>query len=90
MYIRLEMLQALIGKVFVTSNDRELIKYNKTVNVINGLESKYQALSDDELKGAFSELKESVLKEEKTLEEVLEDSFAITRAISSLLAGVGL
>ncbi len=76
------MLQALMGKVFGTSNDRALKKYNKIVKRINDLESKYQALSDDELKAAFLALKESVLKEEKSLDDVLEDSFAITREAS--------
>ena len=76
------MLQAFMGKVFGTSNDRELKKYNKRVKKINALESKYQDLSDDELKAAFLELKESVVKEEKTLDDVLEDSFAITRESS--------
>ena len=76
------MLQALMGKVFGTSNDRALKKYNKIVKRINDLESKYQALSDEELKAAFSALKESVLKEEKSLDDVLQDSFAITREAS--------
>jgi len=76
------MLQALMGKVFGTSNDRELKKYVKRVKTINALESKYEVLSDDELKEAFLSLKNSVLNEEKTLDEVLSDSFAITREAS--------
>lgn len=76
------MLQALIGKIFGTSNDRELKKYLKRVNKINALESKYEALNDDELKAAFLEIKDSVTNGEKTLDEVLEDSFAITREAS--------
>ncbi len=76
------MLQALMGKIFGTTNDRELKKYYKRVKKINALESKYEALSDDELKASFLELKDSVLNEEKTLDEVLEDSFAITREAS--------
>ena len=76
------MLQALMGKIFGTSNDRELKKYSKRVKNINALESKYEALSDDELKAAFLELKESVVSEEKSLKDVLEDSFAITREAS--------
>ena len=75
------MLQALMGKIFGTSNDRELKKYSKRVKKINSLESQYEALSDDELKNAFTELKNSVLKEEKSLTDVLEDSFAITREV---------
>ncbi|MDX9756618.1 MAG: DEAD/DEAH box helicase, partial [Sulfurimonas sp.] len=76
------MLQALIGKIFGTSNDRELKKYYKIVQKINALESKYKALSDDELKTAFAEVKESVLSGEKSLDDVLADSFAITREAS--------
>lgn len=76
------MLQALFGKIFGTTNDRELKKYVRIVNNINVLESKYQALSDDALKGAFSELKESVLSGSSSLDDVLADSFAITREAS--------
>ncbi len=76
------MLQTFMGKIFGTSNDRELKKYFKRVKKINALEDKYKALSDDELKSSFSELKKAVLAEEKTLDEVLNDSFAITREAS--------
>jgi preprotein translocase subunit SecA len=71
-----------MGKIFGTSNDRELKKYAKRVKNINDLEAKYEVLSDDELKEAFNQLKNSVLNEEKTLTDVLEDSFAITREAS--------
>nr|WP_321265668.1 preprotein translocase subunit SecA [uncultured Sulfurimonas sp.] len=73
------MLQALMGKIFGTSNDRELKNYFKRVKKINALEEQYEALSDDELKEAFNKLRESVLNESKSLNDVLEDSFAITR-----------
>ncbi|PLY13973.1 MAG: preprotein translocase subunit SecA [Sulfurimonas sp.] len=76
------MLQALMGKIFGTTNDRELKKYTKIVNKINNLESKYKALKDDELKAAFLEIKNSVLNKEKSLDDVLPDSFAITREAS--------
>jgi preprotein translocase subunit SecA len=79
---RLLMLQAFMGKVFGTANDRELKKYFKKVKQINALESKYEALSDDELKNSFLELKKSVLAQEKSLDDVLFDSFAITREAS--------
>ncbi len=76
------MLQALMGKIFGTSNDRELKKYSKRVKKINALEAQYEALSDDELKKTFDEIRDSVKNEEKTLNDVLEDSFAITREVS--------
>jgi len=71
-----------MGKIFGTSNDRELKKYSKIVNKINELENRYQVLSDDELKAAFAELKDSVIRGEKSLDDVLADSFAITREAS--------
>jgi len=82
------MLQAFMGKVFGTANDRELKKYIKKVKKINALEEKYEALSDEELQAAFEELKQSVLNEEKSLDDVLFDSFAITREASKRVLGM--
>jgi len=76
------MLQAFMGKVFGTANDRELKKYTKKVQKINDLESKYEVLSDDELKKAFNDLRESVVSGDKSLDDVMYDSFAITREAS--------
>ncbi len=86
--IRLKMLQALMGKVFGTANDRELKKYLKKVEKINALESKYESLDDDELKASFLELKDSVTSGEKSLDDVLFDSFAITREASKRTLGM--
>ncbi len=82
------MLQAFMGKVFGTSNDRELKKYNKKIKKINALESQYEPLSDEELQAAFTALKTSVQNQEKTLDDVLSDSFAITREASKRTLGM--
>ncbi len=76
------MLQTMFGKIFGTQNDRELKKYSKRVKQINALESHYEAMSDTELRSAFTALKEQVRREEKSLDDVLIDSFAITREAS--------
>jgi len=76
------MIQTTFGKIFGTQNDRELKKYKKRVKKINALEEQYQALSDEELQAAFAQIKEAVLAEEKTLDDVLVDTFAITREAS--------
>jgi preprotein translocase subunit SecA len=76
------MLQTFFGKIFGTQNDRELKKYRKRINNINSLEPKYSAMSDDELKNSFEHLKTLVLSGEKSLDDVLEESFAITREVS--------
>ena len=82
------MLQAFMGKVFGTANDRQLKKYFKKVEKINALESKYESLNDEELKDSFLELKKSVVEGEKTLDDVLYDSFAITREASKRILGM--
>ncbi len=76
------MLQTMFGKIFGTQNDRELKKYSKRVNQINALEAQYEAMSDAELQAAFLALKEQVKSEEKSLDDVLVYSFAITREAS--------
>ena len=67
------MIQTFFGKIFGTSNDRELKKYFKRVKKINALEQKYKDMSDEELQNSFSELKQQVLSEEKTLDDVLNE-----------------
>jgi len=76
------MLKSIVTKVFGTANDKIVKKYLKKVQNINALESKYEPMSDDELKSAFNALKDSVNSGEKTLDDVLYDSFAITREAS--------
>ncbi|MFA9396631.1 MAG: preprotein translocase subunit SecA, partial [Halodesulfovibrio sp.] len=61
---------------------REIKKYRKRAEEITQLESKYESLSDDELQSSFNELKTQVQNEEKSLDDVLNDSFAITREAS--------
>jgi len=82
------MIQATFGKIFGTKNDRELKKYKKRVKQINALEEKYKVLSDDELKAAFESIRAEVLAETKSLDDVLVDSFAITREASSRTIGL--
>jgi preprotein translocase subunit SecA len=77
-----------MGKVFGTSNDRELKKYLKRIKAINALEAQYESMSDEELKSAFDALKSSIQDESKTLDDVLSDSFAITREASKRTLGM--
>ena len=82
------MLQSFMGKVFGTSNDRELKKYKKRVTQINSLEATYEPMSDEELQSSFETLRSSVKDESKTLDDVLLDSFAITREASKRVLGM--
>ena len=69
-------------KIFGTRNDKIVKGYLKKVKNINNLESKYENLSDDELKAEFTSLKDEVQNGTKTLDDVLYESFAITREAS--------
>jgi preprotein translocase subunit SecA len=82
------MISTLAGKIFGTKNDKIVKAYLKRVEAINALESKYAALSDEELKTAFNLLKEEVQKEIKILDDVVYDSFAITREVSKRTTGM--
>ena len=78
----------MLKKIFGSKNDRIVKGYMKRAKQINKLEDNYKNLSDDELKSAFNELKKSVQSQEKTLDEVLNESFAITREASTRVLGM--
>ena len=75
------MSKNIFSKIFGTKNDRIVKTYAKRAKEINALEKKYEKLSDDELKASFNTLKEEVANG-KSLDEVLNDTFAITREAS--------
>lgn len=76
------MIQKALGKIFGTKNDRIVKAYAKRVAKINALEPTYEKFSDDELKDKFSKLKEQVLAQKLTLDDILYDVFAIVREAS--------
>lgn len=76
------MLQALVGKIIGTRNDKLVKKYSKRVIAINALEDKFKEMSDESLANEFAQLKKSVQNGEKKLDDVLEESFAITKEAS--------
>ncbi|MCR6584754.1 preprotein translocase subunit SecA [Campylobacter insulaenigrae] len=67
--------------IFGTKNDREIKKYLKRVSQINALEAKYQQLNDEEIKKSFADFQIKVQNKEQTLEQVLNDVFAIVREV---------
>ncbi len=82
------MISSVVKKVFGTKNDKIVKQYLKRVQQINALESTYEKMSDDELKSAFETLKQKVQSGEKTLDDVIYDSFAITREASKRTIGL--
>ena len=81
------MIQSVL-KIFGTRNDKIVKNYLRKVKQINNLEADYEKLDDEALKAAFNALRESVQSGEKSLDDVLYDSFAITREASKRVLGM--
>ncbi|MGI0439032.1 preprotein translocase subunit SecA [Helicobacter himalayensis] len=82
------MLKAILNKILGSRNTKMLKIYQKRVNAINALESSLQPLSDEELQAKFQSLKNAVQNEGKSLDSVLNESFAITREASKRVLGM--
>ncbi len=78
----------IFGKLFGTKNDKEVKKYRKRVEVINSLEAKYSAMSDADIQESIDEIKERLQTDKTTIDEVLNDVFAITREASKRVLGM--
>ena len=75
------MIGKVIKGVFGSKNERELRRMAPVVDTINNLEPKFQALSDEELKGKTAEFKERLAKGE-SLDDLLPEAFATVREAS--------
>jgi len=78
----------IFSKIFGTKNDKEVKKYNKRALIISALEDSFTNLTDEELQANFNQLKKEVQDKTKTLDEVLNESFAITREASKRILGM--
>lgn len=77
----------LVKKIFGDTNDRDVKRLMKTVDVINGLEPEFVALSDEALKAKTEEFRARIEKGE-TLEEILPEAFATVREASKRTLGM--
>ncbi len=82
------MIGTISRKIFGTKNDRLVKQYAKRVKLINNLEPKYEALSDDELKKVFSDFKTQVQEGKVKEDDILNDVFAIVREASKRTTGL--
>ena len=71
----------LIGFLFRRERQKTLSKLYKTVDVINSLEAKYHALSDEELI-AQTDILRNRYKDGEKLDVLLCDAFAVVREAS--------
>ena len=81
------MFQALLTKLFGSRNDRLVKQMHKVRDQINALEPKWQALTDDELRGKTDEFRSRLSKGE-TLDQVLPEAFASVREASRRVLGL--
>ena len=78
---------SVIGKIFGTKNSRYLKKIKPIVEKINALEADIQPKSDDEIRAAVQALKERY-KNGETLDQLLPESFALTREAAKRTMGL--
>ena len=77
----------LFDKIFGTYSDRELKKIIPIVNKVMSYEKDFEKLSDEELRNKTFEFKE-MLKNGKTLDDILPEAFAVVREASSRVLGM--
>lgn len=77
----------LFDKIFGTYSQRELKKIISLIEKIESYDEKFKSLTDDELKNKTIEFKE-MLKNGKTLEDILPEAFAVGREASWRVLGM--
>ena len=75
-----------VKKLFDDSS-KDLKRMNKLVDTVNNLEKKYEAYSDDELRGMKDRFKE-MLAAGKTLIDIQTDAFAVVREAAKRVLGL--
>ena len=77
----------IFSKILGSANDRIVKSYDKTVSLINDLEPKYHAMTDDELRAQTVSLRERLANGEKE-KDILPDAFALVREASVRTIGL--
>ena len=75
------MVTNILTKIFGSRNDRLLKQYRNAVNRINALESQFEQLSDEELRGKTLEFRGRV-EQGEALDDLLPEAFAVVREAS--------
>ena len=74
-------------KNLLDDNARDIQKYYKIVEEINGLEEKIKKLSSEELRGKTDEFREKLAKG-ASLKDILPEAFAVVRETSRRVLGM--
>ena len=81
------MVKNIISKLLGSANDRLVKSYDKTVSLINDLEPKYHAMSDEQLREQTNLLRARLVAGEKE-KDILPDAFALVREASVRTIGL--
>ena len=76
-----------LDNLFNMADKKELKKFNKIVDSIDSLESKFESMSDKDLKDMTNVFKERLANGE-TLDDILPESFAVVREASKRVLGM--
>ena len=79
--------QKALSKIFGDPQKKILKRLRKQVDVINGLNDKYEKVSDKELRAQTDELKKRLSKKNVTLDTILPDAFAVAREAAKRVIG---
>ena len=79
--------QKALSKIFGDPQKKILKRLRKQVDVINGLNDKYEKMSDKELRAQTDELKKRLSKKNVTLDTILPDAFAVVREAAKRVIG---
>ena len=77
----------ILGMLLGSANDRLVKSYDKTVSLINDLEPKYHAMSDEELREQTDVLRARLAAGDKE-KDILPDAFALVREASVRTIGL--
>jgi len=78
---------SIIDKIIGTHSERELKRIKSTVDAIEALQPKMQALTDEELKAKTAEFKKR-LSEGQTLDDILPEAYATVREAGKRVLGM--
>ncbi|MDB4326960.1 preprotein translocase subunit SecA [bacterium] len=81
------MFSSIFTKIFGSRNDRTVKKLSKSVELINQLETEYEALTDEQLKDKTSEFRQRLGKDQTT-EDIMVEAFAVVREASKRVYGM--
>ena len=81
------MAKSLIKRIFGDSNQRKIVQFQKTAQLITALETEMQQLSDDELRAKTLQFR-GRLQNGETLDQLLPEAFAVVREASRRTIGL--